>query len=360
MEDKPENKKDTTPDTDDMPVSDEVTEDDQAMDNTDNSSEEAKEDSDPVAQPSQPPAPAPALVEGLLVNKPQKSKKSLWILLALLAVVAVGALTYYLLMISTPEPTPAASKSPTPTPKPLTAETLVNEVKSKLAGEQLEVAEKTLDGAARTKDGTWVYGFAYRQLEGNAFKNLPTTGHGVGVVGDAETADKDYETITSFLKEKGLDEEDSTTGEDGLPQRASALYASDSIICYVSKDEVESEKVQSSLGCGDVSSYKEAAVLLQPFYDAYAEKNQESAEGLSFSLPEIKDGADGYQNASVQITRMTGLTGLFYKVPDQEWAYFTGTQELLSCTQYDTPDLKKAFAGSSCSDEAGMAATVEV
>jgi len=52
---------------------------------------------------------------------------------------------------------------------------------------------------------------------------------------------------------------------------------------------------------------------------------------------------------------------LFYRTsPDAEWQYFTGTQDALSCGEYNTQDLKNAYAGTMCYDEAsGANSTVQ-
>lgn len=64
-----------------------------------------------------------------------------------------------------------------------------------------------------------------------------------------------------------------------------------------------------------------------------------------------------YQTISVAIrtpgTFQGGAMGLFYRSsPESNWQYFTGTQAVLSCSDYNTDDLKRAFAGSVCYDEA--------
>ena len=52
---------------------------------------------------------------------------------------------------------------------------------------------------------------------------------------------------------------------------------------------------------------------------------------------------------------------LFYRTPNSdEWQYFTSTQFLIPCEEYNTADLKNAFAGSQCEDIAtGQQLTVQ-
>ncbi len=71
----------------------------------------------------------------------------------------------------------------------------------------------------------------------------------------------------------------------------------------------------------------------------------------------IKDSSySPYQTVSVPISTpgafQGGALGLFYRSsPESNWQYFTGTQAVLSCSDYNTDDLKRAFAGSVCYDE---------
>lgn len=73
----------------------------------------------------------------------------------------------------------------------------------------------------------------------------------------------------------------------------------------------------------------------------------------------IKDsGVPPYQRLTVGVTNAAGL---FYRVsPDTEWQFFTATQDNLECSKYDTDDIRKAFAGDKCYDEAtGTEKTVQ-
>lgn len=68
----------------------------------------------------------------------------------------------------------------------------------------------------------------------------------------------------------------------------------------------------------------------------------------------IKDsGVTPYQRLTVGVTNAAGL---FYRVsPDAEWQYFTSTQDEVECSEYNTDDIRKAFAGDKCYDGATYA-----
>lgn len=80
--------------------------------------------------------------------------------------------------------------------------------------------------------------------------------------------------------------------------------------------------------------------------------------GLNPDRLEIKDSKHApYQTMTGGVL---GAAGLWYRVsPDAPWQWFTGAQAVLDCSEYDTDDLKKAFAGEPCYED-GNLKTVEI
>lgn len=69
----------------------------------------------------------------------------------------------------------------------------------------------------------------------------------------------------------------------------------------------------------------------------------------------------GYRTAEVSMGNdMSGFMALFYQTPDQSWHFFTGTQSVMSCSKYNTQDLKKAYAGDPCFLNSSTQGTVTV
>jgi len=70
------------------------------------------------------------------------------------------------------------------------------------------------------------------------------------------------------------------------------------------------------------------------------------------SYPKIAESKTaGYKTAEVGLlaeAQFGGAAGLFYQTPDGMWHFFKGTQQIIPCGDYNTPDLKKAFLGSQC------------
>lgn len=80
--------------------------------------------------------------------------------------------------------------------------------------------------------------------------------------------------------------------------------------------------------------------------------------GLNPDKLKIKDSK--YAPYQTMTGGVLGAVGLWYRVsPDAPWQWFAGAQAVLDCREYDTDDLKKAFAGEVCY-EGGDLSTVEV
>lgn len=73
------------------------------------------------------------------------------------------------------------------------------------------------------------------------------------------------------------------------------------------------------------------------------------SEGILFDsdMSKIEDSA--YAPYQTTVAEFLGAVDLFYrKSPTSKWEYFTGTQTTISCDQYNTEDLKKAYYGKEC------------
>lgn len=103
---------------------------------------------------------------------------------------------------------------------------------------------------------------------------------------------------------------------------------------------------------------KEKIELVGELETAYFEKTGGYPSNVYGLVNEIKDSQYApYQTLQVLIG---GGVALFYRVsPDAKWQYFTGGQSLLGCDEYNTEDLKKAFAGDTCFDDSNDESTVQ-
>lgn len=95
-----------------------------------------------------------------------------------------------------------------------------------------------------------------------------------------------------------------------------------------------------------------------------SKEKQEFITALAAATPDnikyINGDADRIENSPVTpyqtLTASTlGAALIYYRTsPTSDWVFFRGAQDIASCSEYDTTDLKNAFAGDACWDEATM------
>jgi len=106
--------------------------------------------------------------------------------------------------------------------------------------------------------------------------------------------------------------------------------------------------------CGYKTWYDtEDAALSNELAQVILEATGESPKLVVAEVGHIKDSeVSPYQNITVM---RGGYASLLYRVsPDSSWQYFTSGQSGPLCSEYNTEDLRKAFAGFKCfSDEPG-------
>lgn len=299
-----------------------------------------------------------------------KSKYVAIILAIIFALTAMGAVAYFILNkpaedtdsnMSTVSTKPTAKKA-------VGAQGIVDEVSSVLKATPVK-AVVTDGGSGEAPDGTVVYSYPTYQLANYNFIAGPDKGYGTAVSNVADKKadiDKDYAAMVTILEDKDFKSEQAvSTGSESTGKRA--IYATDSVVCGISTMYNVSEKNYASISCADMSTYIEAAKTIDPFYKAYAMafpeavKPVEGVPPLSFSLPKVSDGAEGYKNAEVSITKVNPMKVLFYWEPGSTWKYAMSVQTTTPlCTAFTTPALKKAFSGKPCTDSRGAAMTVKV
>ena len=104
--------------------------------------------------------------------------------------------------------------------------------------------------------------------------------------------------------------------------------------------------------CGHVDWYdRENAELAKELGKAYGD-----IEYMVFGKANVVDSEYApYQRVEVGIWSVAGIggaNGMFYRTePEAEWQYLTSLQTVPSCGEFDTEDLRKAFAGVGCFDE---------
>ena len=103
-----------------------------------------------------------------------------------------------------------------------------------------------------------------------------------------------------------------------------------------------------SIGCASTSWHTEASInLANQLADAYYTKTGQYPIFVNSTTPKIIDSP----YAPYQRLETTGMGAalLYYRTSkDAAWQFFKATQAASSCDEFNTPDLRRAFAGTTC------------
>ena len=152
------------------------------------------------------------------------------------------------------------------------------------------------------------------------------------------------EAIVKKLKELGFVDNDDIFGPAYVVGGSNLINSDSGIICNISGG------LPFTAECGHISWVSDESIALaNKLSDAY--NSVEGSYPFSINLRgyTIKDSSvSPYQTLRVAISNAMGL---FYRTsPDTDWQYFTATQAVLNCDDFNTQDLKNAFAGETCYD----------
>lgn len=127
-------------------------------------------------------------------------------------------------------------------------------------------------------------------------------------------------------------------------------YESATVVCTIL-----AEGSPITVTCANKSTYNKISSDLKPFVQAHiaATSSDDELRTTYSNLKVTNSLTPKYQHASVSITQgMTGAVLLFYRHDEGTWKFFTGTQNILSCDEYNTIDLIAAYKGEKCIDGA--------
>jgi len=304
----------------------------------------------------------------LPVQKKKSKKKLLLLIILILVVIGIvaSAIVYFVLPKSTSnvgkDDTGVASAT-----KFESAKVLVSDASTRLSGQVIEVTESTGFGG-KTADGFGAYSVPPYKVADRKYANLPGSSSGSSYKGSSVDASKNYKALTDFFKKNKFKTVSSGTNTSGINQWFTqelqyityATYESSNILCTVWHVDATPTAIKNhvtSVGCADKSSYEAAAKELDQFYAAYTKNDNSGAEHVVLGMPTGSDGADNYYNVTLYQEDPDQLDhqfqGLYYRTKDQkEWTYFTGAYGLLSCSEYNTDVLKKAFKDFNCWNDA--------
>lgn len=144
-----------------------------------------------------------------------------------------------------------------------------------------------------------------------------------------------------------------TMASAGLPTRAFVNEVA-GIVCYA-------PTIDADISCGYKGWYnREDAELSETLARVYKESTNEDVELLQSRVSAITNSiVEPYQRIQVL---MPASVASFYRVnPESPWVFVFRGQMGMTCSEYNTDDLRKAFAGETCNpdDPMGSLGTVQ-
>ena len=300
-----------------------------------------------------------------LTIEPRKERhivRNIFIILFTLAFLgAAGYVGWLLLKPLDPAPADTSPNSSTkPTTAELTAAAIIAELTPKMVGDVKTVLPNGADNPAKS------YSAPVYKPTGYDFSVTATKESGFASYGANDVAKKDLAQIESTLESHDLVKTVLDPGSDiGI---YASRFESDTIVCSVNdqKPYTADYRYSAVVGCADKSSYLTNAKALNPYYIVYAAESGNNTGQVAMGDPVLKASkTDGYSTMTIGISgsgygTVGGFAGLFYKTPDDKIHFFRGTQSQIPCTDFNTPDIKKAYLGESCYEDNNEAATVKL
>ena len=287
-------------------------------------------------------------------------KRNIWLIVIIsvlaAAILAAGTTFAFSVFFKDDAKAPNVSKETPPQTNDedsLSAKKLVAEAVAGLAG--VKNAPEDNKGSASYP----VFAAPVFKPSGYEFSVRPSEDYGLFSTGNKDVATSDLSKVKTVLRENNLKETVLQAGDDR--SMFTANYESDNIICVLSDQKPfeqtsGSEDYSVSLGCADKVAYNDNAKVLKPYFDVYKVQSEYDTSKLALNTPVITQSpVDGYSRATVGIggseyDAVGGFAGLFYSTPDGKLHFFKGTQSQIPCEDFDTDDIRKAFAGESCYD----------
>lgn len=155
------------------------------------------------------------------------------------------------------------------------------------------------------------------------------------------------------------------------PVHTNVAYGTARTLCSLtdSRSSLYSDYKQgvASLRCGTFSKYTtdlDSFKKSKPFVEAFKRAGQKIPSNVVVEFADIqqKDSATpGYQVASVDdfVAEDGGVTADFWRKKGGAWTFFGETQMGYPCSQYNTADLKAAYAGEDCWEGSSKQSTVK-
>ena len=314
----------------------------------------------PVPQTPQPRFDPPIATPPL--NTPKKSHKKRNIIIAVVILLLLAAGTAAAIMLFSTPKKDTTKKSATETTKPLDdAQGMITKINAALTDNSNTGYQNPQISFTSPTSTPPAVSPSY-QVKDTDYYVTTTQAYGLNI---QKTVNTTSETGVDTVFTQGIVDEVTATFTSSQYKKATELssgaeYQSDAVICTVS----DTNSIPIYVTCANKNAYTKVSSDVKPLVAAYRAANaKEDTSGSVFSTPTIKSSStDGYQTASLSISSRQSIGGaavLFYQKGTGGWKFFKTTQNELSCSDYNTDELKAAFAAESCMSDTNTDTTVK-
>jgi hypothetical protein len=323
--------------------------------------------SSPVVQNTPPPVPQtpqPQFDPPMATtpsNLPKKSHKKRNIIIAVVVLLLLAAGTIVAIMLFSAPKKDTAKKSTTDTTKPLDdAQGIVTKINTAITDTSKDTYQNPQVSFTSPTSAQPAISPSY-QVKGTDYYVVTNQAYGLNI---QKTVDTNSETGVDTVFTQGIMDQVTATLVGNKYSKTTELasgveYQSDAVICTVSG----TESIPMYVTCANKNAYAKVSGDVKPLVTAYRASHSDSSSEDIFSAPTIKSSSvDGYQTASVGVASRQGIgsaAALFYRKGTDEWKFFNFAQAELNCSDYNTADLKAAFADQPCISDSKTDTTVK-
>lgn len=308
------------------------------------------------------PAPtiaSPPITESPTLMKPTKRVRPVyWIILGAVVLLATAAVLYYFLVFAKPTTTSDEStnnQGSSIEKDSLNAAEVISLAKSKLTDAKVDKDNQEppyIFEPEHKPSGYDFYTFASRS--NGASKYVYTNGTATKV--DTNLAALRQLLLDNQFKVTDAETYDYTVGGSEPATESGMVYESSAVVCLLNRVPMNENVADTVwLSCADKADYAQVAKDADPYYQALKTAG-DNTDKVRLSVPTVKDSkTTGYKIAEGSISSygaQSGAAVLYYQTPDSKWHYFRAGQDTPPCSDYNNDDLKKAFVGEPCYDDA--------
>jgi len=314
----------------------------------------------PPQSPQQPQSTPPPATPPL--NMPKKSHKKRNIIIAVVVLLLLAAGTVAAIMLFSTPKKDTTKKSTAETTKPLDdAQGMITKINAALTDSSNTGYQNPQISFTSPTSTPPAVSPSY-QVKDTDYYVTTTQAYGLNI---QKTVNTTSETGVDTVFTQGIVDEVTATFTSSQYKKTTEIssgteYQSSAVICTVSG----TESIPIYVTCANKNAYTKVSSDVKPLVAAYrASNSSEDTSGSVFSTPTIKSSSvDGYQTASLSISSRQSIGGaavLFYRKGTTDWKFFKTTQNELNCSDYNTDELKAAFADESCMSDTNTDTTVK-